>query len=340
MASTQPLAPPKSSLRLLPSPVVEQEATNLTSAPIFDIQPPVAEVIPFAIPGTEDGGEELVPFSFDDYSADDVVTELEPIADLLTDEDSVPAEVIDDTPVTNHLVQTNDLPHRQTGYLSGVSLSAVLQMLHLERKTCVVDVSAHGWLGSLTLVNGELVDAEVDNIVGEDAAFAILNWVNPQTSIMEGVELFRHTVQRPITQLIMDAVRIGDETGVLGAKGESATEGSAGTAKPIDDWQWLIDSLLLSGARNVRVVGPDIQTQDRQTNMLRSQTGDLGRGIRTWATLLGPDCMEVVATKCDHIAILAVLCLERSEFIYAEAIETETAEMVRRSLRTIQSSRG
>jgi hypothetical protein len=73
-------------------------------------------------------------------------------------------------------------------------------MLHLERKTCVVEVSAHGWLGALTLVNGELVDASTGDCSGEDAACVILNWTDPQTAILDGAEHFRHTVQRPITQ--------------------------------------------------------------------------------------------------------------------------------------------
>lgn len=215
-------------------------------------------------------------------------------------------------------------------------------MLHLERKTCIVDASAYGWLGRLTLVNGELVDAEVGDIVGEDAAFMILNWTNPQTSIMDGVDLFRHTVQRPITQLIMDAVRIGDETGVLNPANLAEAEfahGSTSDKKP-DDWTWLIDSMVLAGATNVRVVGPDApcSPDKRNTGSLGNQTGDLARGIRTWAALLGPDCSEVVATRSDHIVILALLSAEKFEYIYAEASGPETAEMVRRALRSVQRS--
>ncbi len=277
-----------------------------------------------------------------DYSVDEESDELEPIADLLTEFDTAPVVQAESTQ-SSYQVQTSDLTPRQTGYLNGVSLSAVLQMLHLERKTCVVDVSAHGWLGTLTLVNGELVDASVGDADGEDAAHMILNWVNPQTSILDGVDLFRHTVQRPITQLIMDAVRIGDETGLLNPANlpdfdrsdHAPGHGSNG------DWQWLVDSMVMAGASNVRVVGPDAPTgpDHRHTGMLSNPTGDLARGIRTWAALLGPDCTEVMATRSDHIVILALLNHDRAEYIYAEASGPETADLVRRSLRSIQRPR-
>jgi hypothetical protein len=211
-------------------------------------------------------------------------------------------------------------------------------MLHLERKTCVVDVSAYGWLGTLTLVNGELVDAQVGDVDGEDAAFTILNWVNPQTSIIEGVELFRHTVRRPITQLIMDAVRIGDETGLLNPAKLPEYAGDTSSANPAPhDWTWLVDSLVLAGAVNVRIVGSDalVLTEARVTGSLGGSEPDLARAIRTWAALLGPECSEVVVSRADHVAILARISVPDNRFVYAEAPGHETAELIRRSIRSI-----
>jgi len=233
-------------------------------------------------------------------------------------------------------LKTSGLLPRHTGYLHGVSLSAILQMLHLERKSCVVEVSAHGLLGSLTLVNGELVDAATGDFSGEDAAFEILNWIDPQTAILDGADTFRHTVQRPITQLIMDAARIVDETGMLNPAMLPDFDHDQ-AIRPSGDWQWLIDSLALAGATNIQIVTPDSMPNERRhTGMLGDPSADLARGIRTWATLLGPDVTEVVATRSDHIVILAVLDVDRSEFIYAEAPGLETAELVRRSLRSIR----
>jgi hypothetical protein len=337
MAATQPLTPP-SSLRIVP-PQAERDIVNFSSAPVFDIQPPVAEVLPFTPFRFDEPSPDLAPFSFDDLDNLAAAADLPPIADLLTDADTVTPPAPESE--RHHAPGgTGELTHRQTGYLNGVSLSAVLQMLHLERKTCAVEVSAHGWLGTLILVNGELVDASLGDLDGEDAAYTILNWTNPQTSIMDGVDLFRHTVQRPITQLIMDAVRIGDETGLLNpANLPDHDRDDLEVPVPAgDDWEWLIESMTMAGARNVRVLGPNNlgSSELRTTGLLGTPQINLARALRTWSALLGPDCTEVVVTRSDHIMILALLNANRSEYIYAEASGPETAELIRRSLRSIQ----
>ena len=313
MAFTQPLLPPRTPLLRLLSP--SATALDPASLPAFE---------PALIFASDD---DLAPFSYDDLADYEV-----PIASapLHADVDDAPGPAYVDQPEP----EAAKPYHRQTGFLSGVSLSAVLQMLHLERTTCVVEVSARGWLGTLTLVNGELVDAGAGEMIGEEAACAILNWPRPQTTIIDGVELFRHTVERPITSLIMDAVRIGDESGML----DPSRVGGDFDDAPADDsgWQWLVDSLILTGATTARIVtaGP---AEQRQTGFLVDPTVDLARGIRTWASLLGPDVTEVVVTRSDHIAILAMLDAAGTQLIYAEAPSPETAELVRRAVRSIKS---
>jgi Domain of unknown function (DUF4388) len=319
MASTQPLRPPRTPLLRLLSPTTSHlDAAALRAAPVFDLQsPPAGEATRVRQPDVY-----LTPFSFDDLVDHRPADDLDPYGGYAPAPDYVePAGP-----------EAGQLIHRQTGYLSGVSLSAVLQMLHLERKTCVVEVSARGWLGSLTLVNGELVDAAVGEVCGEEAACTILNWSNAKSSIIDGVDLFRHTVQKPITSLIMDAVRIGDETGVL----DPSRVGDDFEDTPTDraDWQWLVDSLILTGANTARVVTAGA-SENRQTGFLVDPSADLARGIRTWASLLGPDVSEVVVTRSDHIAILAMLDPGHTQLIYAEASGPETAELIRRAVRSV-----
>jgi hypothetical protein len=134
----------------------------------------------------------------------------------------------------------------------------------------------------------------------------------------------------------MDAVRIVDETGQLNPAILPEFDRPASTRRA-GDWQWLIDSLTLVGAANVQLITPESLPGDRRhTGMLNDPAADLARGIRTWTTLLGPDVTEVVATRSDHTVVLSVLDADRSEFIYAEAAGPETAELIRRSLRSIQ----
>jgi hypothetical protein len=312
MSSTQPLSPPRTSpLRALRQISTQHESLNLVTDPLLSTGTPATSPI---------------------YSPRAQQSASAPATDSLVDHaNRVRGQ-------TGYLSPLESTP-RQTGYLHGVSLSAILQMLHLERKSCVVEVSARGWLGTLTLVNGELVDASTGDYTGEDAACVILNWADPQTAILDGTDLFRHTVQRPITQLIMDAVRIVDETGALNPANLPAFDRPDHTLHS-GDWQWLIDSLSLIGAENVQIVSPDsLPGERRHTGLLNDPNADLARGIRTWATLLGPDVTEVVATRSGHTVVLAVLDADRGEFIYAEAAGPETAELVRRSLRSIQRPR-
>lgn len=313
MTSTQPLSPSHTSpLRALRKVSTHHRSLDLHTDPALNLRTPAP-----------------------------TVTRVKPLdsnRDEPTRSDEIVARTSVPSPPPTDQLRFADAAPRQTGYLNGVSLSAILQMLHLERKTCVVEVSAHGRLGTLTLVNGELVDASAGEYAGEDAACAILGWVDPKTAILDGADTFRHTVQRPITQLIMDAIRMVDETGNLNPAKLPAFDRPINTLYS-GDWQWLIDSLSLIGATNVQIVTPESHPGDRrQTGLLSDPDADIARGIRTWATLLGPDVTEVVATRSHHTVVLAVLDADRSEFVYAEASGAETAELVRRSLRSVQRS--
>ena len=142
MVSTQPLPEqPASALRLVPAVVNETEQDSVPVTPIFDLTPQLG-VNRAGQQVAIEPDEELQPFSFDDFALDEVVDSAAPIASLVSEPD---------VPATGMLSGTSGLNKRVTSYLNGLSLAAILQMLHMERKTCVVDVSAHGWLGALTL---------------------------------------------------------------------------------------------------------------------------------------------------------------------------------------------
>ena len=79
----------------------------------------------------------------------------------------------------------------------------------------MLEVTAGGRLGTLTMVNGELIDAEVDDRSGDAVAMQILRWPYPVTAILPSGALVRHSVNMPLTRLLMDAVRLQDEAIVL-----------------------------------------------------------------------------------------------------------------------------
>lgn len=323
MVSTQPLPEqPASALRLVPAVATESEPDAVPVTPIFDLTPQLG-ANRAAQPVAVEPEDELKPFSFDDFDNDEPA-DAAPIASLLSEQT---------IPVTGMLSGTSGLTKRATSYLNGLSLAAILQMLHMERKTCVVDVSAFGWLGSLTLINGELVDARVGETSGEDAAYTILNWPEPQVMIADGVETVQPTVTRPITQVIMDAARRIDETAALEPGPDTAE-----SPVSLEDWQWLTDSLTLFGAQNVCILTMST-TEICQTGMLDQQSRDLARAVRTWTTLLGDSASEVVLTRADRMIIVAPINPAHTAFVYAETLNSETSDRIRRSLRSLSLHR-
>jgi hypothetical protein len=325
MVSTQPLPEqPPSALRLVPALAKEPDSDAVPVAPIFDLTPQL---------GANRGGqtvitgaeEELKPFSFDEFATDETPEDVAPIASLVPE----PEEF-----VTGPFPGTAGLTKRVTSYLNGLSLPAILQMLHMERKTCVVDVSAHGWLGALTLINGELVDARVGEVTGEEAAYKILNWPEPQVMIADGVESVQPTVSRPVTQVIMDAARLIDETAAFVHGPEEVGDEPAS----IEDWQWLTDSLTLFGAQNVCILTMTSGEICANGTLDQSST-ELARAVRTWTTLLGDNASEVVLTRSDRMIIVAPINPSHSAFVYAETLNSETSDRIRRSLRSLSLHR-
>lgn len=164
-------------------------------------------------------------------------------------------------------------------YVQGVSLPNVLQMLHLERMTCLLEITADGQFGTLTLVNGELVDADANGQDGEEAVYAILGWRHPHTTILNGVTLFRHTVTTSLSALIVEAVRRQDEhergaTTALPPAAAPARVDSVRDRDTGDDWAWLVETLVMSGASAAAVVRADDEHVLAQASEHRFGTHD------------------------------------------------------------------
>lgn len=82
------------------------------------------------------------------------------------------------------LAQTDRLLRRsRQSVVRGISLSSLLQVIQMERKTCTLEVSGGGGHGQLGLRDGELIHAEVGRITGKEALFMILGWSLPVLTI-------------------------------------------------------------------------------------------------------------------------------------------------------------
>lgn len=98
-----------------------------------------------------------------------------------------------------------------SGHITGISLATFLQMIQIERKTCVMQVASKDLRGFLHFKNGELIHAECDGLSGNQAALAILAWDEPSIEFMKSRPANRPQDLQPLAALLMEAYRLKDE---------------------------------------------------------------------------------------------------------------------------------
>ena len=96
------------------------------------------------------------------------------------------------------------------GTLQSISLTDVVQLLHANRKTGMLQVSAGKVSGVLYISSGEVVHAETQAGQGELAAFEILEWVTGQFEFLTTHVQIPVTIRRSVPDLLMDSARLQD----------------------------------------------------------------------------------------------------------------------------------
>ena len=98
-------------------------------------------------------------------------------------------------------------------HVEGFSLPGFVQLLEVERKTCLLRISQGEEIGDLMFRKGELVDAHVGERSGEAAALALLAWGDGvRLDLHAGVRPRRRTIDRPLNRLLLEAMRLEDES--------------------------------------------------------------------------------------------------------------------------------
>jgi Domain of unknown function (DUF4388) len=106
---------------------------------------------------------------------------------------------------SNALLQKND-----TGSIDGISTASFLQMLEQEHHSCKVLVVAEDKQGSLFFLDGELIDAEFEQLTGIEAAYAIVSWSTPSISLNE-VESREKNIDHPLGYILLNSAKQQDE---------------------------------------------------------------------------------------------------------------------------------
>ncbi len=106
--------------------------------------------------------------------------------------------------------QNNALLRNNRGSIDGISIASFLQMLEQERHTCKVMVSAGNKQGYLFFLDGELIEAEFEQLFGIEAAYAIVSWESPKISLNETEEKHRN-IDHPLGFILLNAAKCQDE---------------------------------------------------------------------------------------------------------------------------------
>lgn len=98
-----------------------------------------------------------------------------------------------------------------SGHITGISLATFLQMIQIERKTCVVHVASNSHSGLLHFKQGELIFAEGAGLSGDQAALAIMAWDEPVIEFQKTRPTNHPQALQPLPALLMEAYRLKDE---------------------------------------------------------------------------------------------------------------------------------
>ena len=136
----------------------------------------------------------------------------------------------------------------RSAHIDGINLAAFLQLLAMERTRGIVTVRTDEVIGRILVTDGNLIGAEVGDMQGIPAAFALLAAGLPTIELREHASLPPTSLCHPLMEIVLEAVRKQDE--LRRTKAPPAMAGS-------DD---LVFDLLPSGApppsANMLVVGP------------------------------------------------------------------------------------
>jgi len=99
------------------------------------------------------------------------------------------------------------------GTLHNVSSGMFLQLVEMEQKTCTIrlDDKSGGKKGILFFRDGELLDARVNDLQSEAAAYEIFAWEQVNLSIQNGCALKEKRIHAEMQHLVLEAARRKDE---------------------------------------------------------------------------------------------------------------------------------
>jgi hypothetical protein len=104
------------------------------------------------------------------------------------------------------------------GSLAELHLPDIIQLVSVSGKTGVFHLEDRAHHGRIWLSDGRIVHAEVDDLTGEEAVYALAIWRSGEFRFEAGAVTPRTSIQKSNTNLLMEAARRLDEWRVLSKK--------------------------------------------------------------------------------------------------------------------------
>jgi hypothetical protein len=104
------------------------------------------------------------------------------------------------------------------GSLKELPLPDIIQLVGVSGKTGKFTLARNEERGFIYLKNGQMVHAELGNLTGEEAIYALAIWNQGEFRFSPAEEAGRQTITKSNTNLLMEAARRSDEWRVLSKK--------------------------------------------------------------------------------------------------------------------------
>lgn len=122
-------------------------------------------------------------------------------------------------------MEPNNTPHIK-GQIAGVNLSAFLQMIEMEQKTCTIKVFVKKDVGRIFFLNGRLIDAATIHKKKLEAVYEIISWDHTVIEVDENQSRTEDKINLPLMHMLMDGARYRDEV-----RRKTSPDGAASTEK-------------------------------------------------------------------------------------------------------------
>ncbi len=104
------------------------------------------------------------------------------------------------------------------GSLAELHLPDIIQLISVSGKTGVFHLTDGGLKGQIFLHDGQIVHAQLEDAVGEEAVYALAIWSRGDFKFEPGIATEHRTISKSNTNLLMEAARRLDEWRVLSKK--------------------------------------------------------------------------------------------------------------------------